>query len=411
MKIIGFDSWLGGFRNFKRLRNEFQDNNVDFNLIHLSSWSGTPFEEKIISNLISTDISKFNTLSFDKILKIEKPAVVVFLSTDVFAHKSMIRACRRNNIPTIHLFHGIMSVLSVNEKVSYSKSLTKKIYFAIPRILKYFKYIVPNYFISMYLDKITFKDIYIFLKTLVKLFNGHNIKKQNHDSRTDLAIVFNHFDADYAINKFGYSLKNIKIVGSPDLYEFSLKEDELNIYQKYINKEKDYVLYLDSVPFLRGLTSPEENYNYLLKINKKVISLGKILAIKLHPEHKKTEFSKKLSKAGVKIVDKNELISIIKNSEFVISEATSLFQIPALMGWPIYISIADVFSKMSYGEVITSYPNTFKIKELREIGGSQLKIIDSSIWIKNNCGPKPFSGFNSRVFNEIKNISNESISR
>ena len=95
MKIIGFDSWLGGFRNFKRLKDEFQNNNADFNLIHLSSWSGIAYKEKNYNNLKSTDISKYKTINFDKILEIENPDLVVFLSTDVFAHKSMIRSCRR----------------------------------------------------------------------------------------------------------------------------------------------------------------------------------------------------------------------------------------------------------------------------------------------------------------------------
>ena len=405
MKIIGFDSWLGGFRNFKRLKDEFHNNNADFNLIHLSSWSGIAYKEKNDTNLKSTDISKYKTINFDKILEIENPDLVVFLSTDVFAHKSMIRSCRRKNITTVHLFHGIMTVLSVNEKVSYKKSLLKKIYFAVPRIIKYIKYIVPNYFLSLYLDKITLKEMFIFFKILGKLFNGQNIKKQNHDSRTDLAIVFNHFDAVYAINKFGYNSESVKIIGSPDLFEFNLKEFELNIFKDYKNKEKDYVLYLDSVPYLRGLTSLQENFEYLLKVNKKVMILGKILAIKLHPEHKKTDFNKKLSDAGIKIVNNQNLIATIKKSEFVISEATSIFQIPALMGWPIYISTADAFSKMSYGEVITSYPNVFKINKLKDLGELHEQNFNSLMWIQENCGPKPFDHFSTRVFNEFKNIS------
>ena len=407
MKIIGFDSWLGGFRNFKRLQNEFQNNNVDFNLIHLSSWSGIAYKEKNVNNLKSTDISKYKTINFDKILEIENPDLVVFLSTDVFAHKSMIRSCRRKNISTVHLFHGIMTVLSVNEKVSYKKSFLKKIYFAIPRIIKYIKYIVPNYFLSLYLDKITLKEIFIFLKTLGKLFDGQNIKKQNHDSRTNLAIVYNHFDASYAKNKFGYNYESIKIIGSPDLFEFNLKESELNIFKNYKNKKRDFVLYLDSVPYLRGLTSLKENFEYLLKVNKKVMALGKILAVKLHPEHKKTNFNKKLSDAGVKIVTNQNLIDTIKKSDFVLSEATSLFQIPALMGWPIYISTADAISKMSYGEVITSYPNIFKINKLSELGELHEQNFNSLTWINENCGPKPFNHFNTRVFNEFKNISNK----
>lgn len=399
MKVIGFDSWLGGFRNFKRLHSDFKFHGIDFNLIHLSSWANIPYTEKSYDGLKSTDISTYKTVDFDKILKFERPDLVIFLSTDVFAHKSMIRACKRLNIKTVHLFHGLMSVLSVTEKASYSKSITQKILFALPRVPKFLRYIIPNYFWSVSRDKLTVSELVTFVKTLFKFFNGHNIKTQGPDSRTDRVIVFNANDANYAIDKFGYKLEQVKEVGSPDLHEFNFHEKDVNSYST--QNVKEYVLYLDSVPFLRGIMTRKVNLEYLIKIHQKVKESGKKLVIKLHPEHQKSNFGKILSEQGITLVGKEDFISYLKKTDFVISEATSLFQIPALMGFPIYILNTEDSFKFSYGELITSYPNTFELSDINKVGRLHQKLKVSEHWIKKNCGPKPFKEFNKRVVREL----------
>lgn len=409
MKILGFDSWLGGFRSFKRLNSEFEKNGIDFKLVHISSWSNNTrdYKEKEFGQIVSSDISNYKTINFDKILEKEKPDAVVMLSVDVFAHKSMIRTCKRFNIPVIHLFHGIMSALSVNEKVTYSRSIFSKVLFALPRIPKYIRFIVPNYFIAVSKDNLIFKGIVIFFKTLFKFLSGRNIIKADNDSQTNLCLVFNKLDAIYAINKYDYSEKSVKIVGSPDLYEFYFDEKLVDTYSTEF-ESSEYVLYLDSVPFLRGIMTYEDNYEYLLKIHKQLKSNNKKLAIKLHPEHKQTGFSERLMSKGIVVVEKEELISYIKKSSYIISEATSLFQIPALMGWPVYVSCASKFKLQKYGELISTYNNSYTFNEFEELGKlHQSNVLVDKKWKEDNLGPLPFEEFPKRVVENIIDIANE----
>jgi hypothetical protein len=107
MKILAFDSWLGGIRHFQRLEDVLQKDNSKLILVHLSSWSGKDFIEiKSKYGVVYTkDISNYSNINFDVVLEMESPDVVLMLSTDVFAHRAMIRACKRKKIPVVHLYH------------------------------------------------------------------------------------------------------------------------------------------------------------------------------------------------------------------------------------------------------------------------------------------------------------------
>ena len=58
MKILAFDSWLGGQRNFKRLVPYLGEED-EIILIHLSSWSNNKYEEINLTKFRSYDISNF----------------------------------------------------------------------------------------------------------------------------------------------------------------------------------------------------------------------------------------------------------------------------------------------------------------------------------------------------------------
>ena len=396
MKILGFDSWLGGFRNYKRLNEEFEKSNIEFKLVHISSWSGLEYKEKTYGNISTRDISKYKTIDFEKVLRQENPDAVVLLSVDVFAHKSMIRTCKRLNIRVIHLFHGIMTALSVDEKVAYSKSFFAKVRFALPRVVKYIRFIVPNYFISVIKDGFKLRDLKSFFTTGSKMFSGKNIHKAEEDSRCNLCIVFNKLDGEYAKVKYSYTDEEIKVVGCPDLYEFNFNTTLINTFSSNVNSA-DKVLYLDSVPYLRGIMRYEDNYQYLKSIYEILRDKNLQLVVKLHPEHKSTNFGERLKNLGIIIVDKDEMIGVIQESRYVISEATSIFQIPALMGWPVYLSQVAQFGSQNYGKMIKNYERSFYFKDFNDLGYLHDSVYDPSRWIQENTGPLPFDEFPKRV--------------
>ena len=116
LTLIGFDSWTGGISHFSRLIPALSKKNIGFTLVHLSSWNEKyEFEkEKIIDGVLTRDISFYGSNSFRNILEIEKPDAVIFLSTDVFAHRAFIRYCDLKKIPTLNLYHGLIGVLDIS---------------------------------------------------------------------------------------------------------------------------------------------------------------------------------------------------------------------------------------------------------------------------------------------------------
>ena len=87
-KILFFDSWKGGIHNFYRLTNALAEINIVPILIHLSSWEKEYDGEKeeLINGLLTRDISFYKGLSFNEIIELEKPDIVLLLSVNTFAH-------------------------------------------------------------------------------------------------------------------------------------------------------------------------------------------------------------------------------------------------------------------------------------------------------------------------------------
>jgi hypothetical protein len=289
-----------------------------------------------------------------------------------------------------------MTALSVDEKVTYSKSFFAKIRFALPRVFKYIRFIIPNYFNSVFKDGFKLRDLKSFFGTVSKMFSGKNIHKAEDDSRCNLCIVFNKLDGEYAKAKYSYIDDEIKVVGSPDLFEFNFDKALINTYSLN-KKEGDKVLYLDSVPYLRGIMLYEDNFQYLKNIHESLQEKNLQLVVKLHPEHKQTNFGERLEKLGVIVVNKDDMIDVIQESRYVISEATSIFQIPALMGWPVYFSQLAQFRFQKYGKMIKNYERSFYFEDFNDLGNVHSSKPDPSHWIQENTGPIPFDEFPKRV--------------
>ena len=131
MKVIAFDSWTGGVRNFKRLIKPFNSRGIDFFVLHTESYSDAAISpEQVIDNVLYRDITHYGSLDPLDIVSLEKPDLVLFLSTDTFAHRAVNRFCLFLGIPTIHLYHGILSVqFLVSGKPQFKSGFLSWIFF------------------------------------------------------------------------------------------------------------------------------------------------------------------------------------------------------------------------------------------------------------------------------------------
>jgi hypothetical protein len=150
-KILGFDSWVGGAHNYGRLVQSFSLRDLNLQLLHIGSWGTKQLlpDYEVIDGLVVKDIS-FYHLDFQKILELEKPSAVIFLSTHTFAHRAFNRYCMQSGIPTLHLYHGIMGVMSQSSSNPGKVNIFSRFDFIFSRIFKVFTKILPIYCISLF---------------------------------------------------------------------------------------------------------------------------------------------------------------------------------------------------------------------------------------------------------------------
>jgi len=69
-KILFFDGWTKGIRNFERLCPSFDKNGIEYKLFHLGSWGdkSVPLQESI-RGIKCYDISYYQLMIYQKLLR------------------------------------------------------------------------------------------------------------------------------------------------------------------------------------------------------------------------------------------------------------------------------------------------------------------------------------------------------
>ena len=360
------------------------------------------------------DISYYNTNNFDDILQLEKPNAVLFLSTQTFAHRAMIRFCKKRSIPTIHLTHGVFATMATNSGKYYSYNLLSYSKFIISRALKMFRLTWPVYLRSLINTQANLKDYVLFFRDNLNLLLGR-IASAADDSITDVCLIYLDSDKEFIEKHFNFKPDQIIVVGNPDLMYFGLKNDLINSYQMKSLSENSEVVYIDTSLILRGaiFTSIQEYVNHLTQLQFELKRIGKKLVVKLHPNFDSTEIPKTLQDQGVFVCEHNKFIDHLNSASFVITEASSAALIPAYMGLPILYAKFGMLSAHEFGKIFEGYPRGYYLKDISQLneifsalltGGLEQKLEITNKWIDQNIGPKPIEDMPKRVVKEIMSV-------
>jgi len=411
-KIIGFDSWVGGYNHYQRILPRLQEKSIGFTLVHISSWGNDlkcPREINL-GEMLVRDIA-FYDHSFEKVFDIEKPDAVIFLSTDTFAHRAFLLYCKQRSIPTLHLNHGVESIYGQSESVLAvpERSGVSHIKYVFSKLSKLFQYTFPCYIRALLKTKASLKDWKRFVSDIFQLAIGGEPAAvlSSDDSKATKAAVYIAAEAPYQISCYGYRDEDVVVVGNPDLIQFGLKETMLSNWSPPNKNTEKFVMYIETAIYSQATIYAGAHgfIKHLIETSNSLDSQGFKMRLKLKPDQ-----------AGIKMVEEGiagENIELISNENFLpslmecsacITETSTLALIPTLIGMPLLLAQYGVLESLSFGSVLKKYPRGYHLLDTSDLSDILIKDAERfdnsklSSWISLMAGPLPPEKMPDRVF-------------
>ena len=147
---------------------------------------------------------------------------VVFLSNDVFAHRAFNRYCVLRNIPTLHLYHGLVEIQSIQGERAYKTNPINQLFYVLRRVPKAVTKIWPLYSHALHKTGAHFNDWKRFVADIINLSLGKYIPIAAADSKASACAVYTEADVGHAVKKYGYENCYVHVVWNPDLIKFNL---------------------------------------------------------------------------------------------------------------------------------------------------------------------------------------------
>jgi len=336
MKVLYFDYWLKGYKNFIQIDAHFKEKGINTKLFHIGSWRETT---KILTNvegLDCYDIKFYNTNLVSKVIEYETPDIIVLLNISFLIDRVIIDTCKRKNIKVIYLAHGKLSNIGIlNEYISSSN---KKIWYTIyNKFRKEIFFTIYNYFYNLILNK----KFFFLMSQLFKLIKSpgkfQSFSTFCEELNIDKYLVYYQSDKEMMIKKLFFPEKKIFVIGNPELYKFKetvIINKDIFINQLQINTLK-YILYLED-----GLV-----YNKIWKLNDWLLFLSDLysycfqenitLIIKLHPKTEKQILNEFIKNKNIKIFTNICMKNLVFYSDFCISHYSSTIIYPLILNKPV----------------------------------------------------------------------------
>lgn len=411
MKVIGFDSWTGGWRNFERVALACAQRGISFHVCHIGSWGSDPdrVHTEELGKVRYKDIRAYSTATLPGILEAERPDAVLFLSTDTFAHRAFNRLCRHEGIPTVHLYHGLVSVQEVGATTpAYKVNPLAQLRFVLERVPKALRHTWPSYAASLVKTRARLGDWLRFVSDIFVLASGRWPYKAAPDARTDRCCVYVEADVGHAVHRYGFSPNQVLPVGNPDLARFSLSRSDIGLHLSQRTNGPE-VMYIDTGLIYTGCVfeSPKQYIEHLKTTRDVLARAGQRMLLKPHPHHAHSGMLDTFRSEGIDLCPDVEFIERLRRASAAIVEPSSLSIVPAILGMPVFLAQYGRLSGQPFGAVLTSYPrhamltNVSALPTLQE--GLRRSRNEAAVreWISKNIGPMPASDMPTRVVDVI----------
>ncbi len=279
-KIIYFDYWEKGYRNFLRLDSTFKTKGYDTFLLHVKSWS-TEINEKesFIDGMLSRDISYYKENRIYNILKQEQPEAVIMLNLSFMLDRAIATACKDLGVKIFYLAHGVV----VDAENTNSHDVKRKDFFGL------FNRVSRKNILSLYNYLSSLKSLsqfFSFANSIVKDPSSYTLKpRYSKELKVSKSLVYYEKDKNTLVHDFKFPEDEISVVGNPELDAFYHKELEKkdSFCEKIELTKESYVAYLDDgFDNTHGWTLSKW-HDFLQDLNDVVTSNNHLLAVKLHP--------------------------------------------------------------------------------------------------------------------------------
>ncbi|MCG1035337.1 hypothetical protein [Polaribacter sargassicola] len=322
-KIIYYDNWDKGYRNFLRIDLLFKEKGYETFLLHTSSLvEENVTVEKEIDGLKFRDFSYYKTIRLKKIIKKEKPSAIIMLNLSFMIDRAIVKICKELKIKLFHLSHGMLipveSIVDVKEtiKETSKKNIVKK-------INKKNRYALYNYLIEI--NSLS-KVFNFFLKAIKNHTEYTLFPKYTSELEVEKSFVFYPSDYKVMVEEFGFPKDKVVVVGNPELdMFFNSKIKEKTTFLNDLGVKKiDYVAYFDDgLSIVHGWDS-NKWMEFLEDLNGIVVEKECQLIVKLHPRRDITDCISFFNQHNIKYVLDVDFKNFIKHSKFVVSHFSSV---------------------------------------------------------------------------------------
>lgn len=408
--ILGFDSWTGGVSKFERLIPEIEKKGFKFKLLHIEDWAPNNktarpnfspkkfFEIENVSALKGSNLIKY---IFD-----HKPSAILLLWSDTLTHRAIIRVAKFKNIPTLNLYHGVITIAPTTPGTTENINLLGRSKFILSRIPRMFFKVIPTYLSAL---KITKAKKKVYLKVFEDLYKdafGIYRVSSPSDANCTYNAVYTESDKIHAIEKYNSSDQTTFVVGNPDLFNFGFKKEDFMSLSKNNAGENNHVIYIDTGMPLCGriFASYKEFIDHIEFTKNKLEEQNYKLLLKLKPSVLSSTLGDLILKRNFEIIEDNKSVTqIIKKASAVITEDSSFALVPGLLGIPLFLANYGKLRDIRYGEALTSYPRSIKLKNLSNINQQISDLWQNSnyenlmSWGYKNSGPLPSEDMSYRV--------------
>ncbi|MEO9571761.1 MAG: hypothetical protein ABJH82_11900 [Polaribacter sp.] len=324
-KILYYDNWDKGYRNFLRLDPIFKVKGFETLLLHTTSFIHKIDEiETAIEGMNLRDISYYKTNKIRNIILKENPSAIVMLNLSFMIDRAIVQICKDLNIKIFHLSHGMLipsesiQVVKNHIKKSGGNKLRSK-------LNKKNKYALYNYLVEV--NSVS-KAFNFFKTAIVDHTKFTQFPKYSSELEVNKSFVFYPSDLKVMVENFGFPKEKIEVVGNPELDAFYISE--IHPKAKFCSEElnlsnHNYIAYFDD-----GLSEEVHGWDsqkWLLFL-KDIVAItnekNHKLIIKLHPRRDISTCVDFFKEHQIKIITDVDFKNFIYHSKFVVSHFSSV---------------------------------------------------------------------------------------